>query len=86
MRVNANKAIEEFDCEICGAGPLKRSEIFCDHIIPCESLTGEFDGWSAFIERTIEVKAEGLQWICKACHSKKSAEENAIRRKARKAK
>lgn len=85
MRPNPNKAIQEFDCELCGNGPLKREEVECDHIEPCQSVDGAAD-WSEFIRRTLEVKAEGLQWICKPCHTKKSAAENAKRREARKLK
>lgn len=72
-----------YHCELCGAASLERDDVQCDHIIPCVNVEG-FDGWSAEIERTLDVKAEGLQWICKPCHYKKSKAENAERRRNKK--
>ena len=72
-------------CEECGAGPLERKHRDVDHVIPRESLTG-FDGWGPYIERALDVKAEALVVKCKPCHQKKSAEENAARRAAKRGK
>jgi len=84
-RAQVSKLPESFRCELCGKEPLTKGMYEVDHIIPKESL-GPWDGWGAFIERALGVGAEGLQVICKKpCHSTKSARENAIRRKARKA-
>lgn len=74
---------EQWKCEGCGAGPLTSKERDVDHIIGCESLTG-FDGWGAFIARTLDVTADGLKVLCSSCHDPKSAAENALRRSNKK--
>lgn len=68
-----------FECEECGRYPFTRKEVEIDHIIPVESLDG-WDGWDEFVKRAIGVPSEGLQVVCKDCHSRKSAAENRKRR------
>jgi hypothetical protein len=79
-RALISKFPELFRCEGCGEQPLTRKEVQCDHVIGCESLNG-WDGWAEYIRRTLEVNAEGLQWLCKKCHQTKSNGENAERRR-----
>lgn len=83
----SNIALESYRCELCGDQPLTRSQIEIDHIICREGLQGwQEDGeWNGLISRTF-CPAEGLQVICKPCHHKKSAIENAERRKNKKRK
>lgn len=71
-------------CEECGKEPLERKEREVDHIVPRENVAG-WDGWERYIDRALEVKAEGLKILCKDCHYKKSGSENAERRKNKKA-
>jgi len=53
-----------------------------DHIEPIVPLTG-FDSWDNVIER-LYCEVEHYQALCKECHSKKSKEENRIRRENKK--
>jgi 5-methylcytosine-specific restriction endonuclease McrA len=82
-RAQTGKNPETFQCKSCGNPNLGKGEYEVDHIIGSASLT-KWDGWSALIERKLEVTADGLQVLCHACHDSKSAIENASRRRAAK--
>lgn len=77
-RAQISKNPDLWNCEECGKGPLTRKDKQVDHIIPCENVQG-WDGWSAFINRAIEVPAELISITCRPCHNKKSAQENRDR-------
>ena len=64
-----------YKCELC---KLERERIDIDHIQPCIPVTG-FTTWDNYITSRF-VTADKLQGICKDCHSKKTKEENKIRR------
>lgn len=74
--------VESYGCEECNAGPLVKGQYQIDHVIPRENVEG-WDGWEHYIWRAM-CPVEMLQLLCLECHNKKSASENAERRKARK--
>lgn len=70
----------KYSCDNCDhIGP--RTGLQVDHIEPVIPVTG-FDTWDGFIKRLF-CDGKGLQLLCKACHKKKSAKENAERKKNR---
>ncbi len=66
-------------CAICGK---KAGKLLADHIEPVIEPRIGFEGWDIYIERMFNGK---LQALCKPCHSIKTKEENAVRRKSKKA-
>jgi 5-methylcytosine-specific restriction endonuclease McrA len=69
----------DFRCEACNKQPLPRKGVEIDHIQPVVNPAG-WDGWDNLIKRKF-VSAEGLQVLCRDCHTKKSTVENAERRR-----
>lgn len=68
-----------FRCEKCNK-PQDKLEI--DHINPVVRVTG-FTTWDEYISRMF-VDPEGLQGLCKACHSAKTITQREIRKKYKK--
>ena len=66
--------------EIC---PSK--DIHVDHIAPVVDPARGFTTWDEYIDRLF-CDMDGLQILCKTCHKKKTKEESAIRKEARRAK
>lgn len=54
-------------------------QIWCDHIDPVVSVSGEMPDWHTYIMRTF-VDPTKMQAICDVCHSAKTKAENAERR------
>lgn len=67
-----------YECAGC-AGIFKRKELHVDHIAPVVDVKVGWENWDAFIE-SLFCDVDGLQCLCKACHDKKSKEENENRR------
>jgi hypothetical protein len=82
----SNVALESYRCEECNNQPLTRNQVEFDHTDPCEHVEGFDVGgkWNGLIARTLDVTADGIKVLCKQCHYKKSASENALRRKHKK--
>lgn len=57
----------------------QKNQTHLDHIEPVVPLTG-FISWDVHIERLFCAR-ENFQVLCKPCHKKKTAEENAQRRR-----
>jgi hypothetical protein len=70
-------------CEKCDAKPLPKGERQVDHVEPVEPVAG-WQGWDVYFERRF-VTRDKLEVLCLECHHAKSATENALRRKAKKA-
>lgn len=68
----------KYRCNHCEAvfGP---KEIDVDHIDPVVDPQTGFVDWNTYIERLF-VEEEGLQVLCKECHTTKTVEENRVRR------
>ena len=77
------RVAEHYQCaECCGVFPAKL--VVVDHIEPVVPLTG-FVSWDDVISRMF-CGTDGLQVLCKNCHSIKTKSENAERRLNKKAK
>ena len=75
IRVDRGK----YACESCGE-IVSRKEIDIDHIEPIIPLkTGFQDDWGALI-LALFCEADGLQGICKPCHTIKTMQEDEMRR------
>lgn len=71
----------KYKCAHCN-GIFGPTEVQRDHVQPViDPFTGFVD-WNTFHER-VEPSVEGWSILCKPCHHKKSAAENAIRRKVK---
>ena len=72
------KTIYERVCDICGEWrELRENALEVDHIDPVGSFNGNFDDYV----RRMYCDPRNLQAVCVKCHDRKSAKENAIRRK-----
>ena len=73
-----------YTCYVC-SGEFRLKDTQMDHKIPVVGVDG-FVGWDDFIERLLP-EEDGWGRICLTCHTKKTNEENEIRRltKAKKA-
>lgn len=67
-------------CSICKE-PTRSKNIQVDHIEPVVGPEGFVD-WNTFIERLFCDK-DGFQAVCKFCHSLKTKDENAERKRIR---
>lgn len=77
------RTAEHYQCAHCGLSfPAKL--VVVDHIDPVVPVSG-FVSWDDVIRRMF-CDAEGLQVLCKTCHSIKTKEENAQRKLYKKAK
>lgn len=68
-------------CQGCGKF-FDKKEVQVDHIEPVGSVPdwpGNPGDWEKYI-KAVNCEVENLQILCKPCHNKKSAEENAQRR------
>lgn len=77
----ARLARGEYSCAVCD-GVFGRREIQKDHIMPVVPVTG-WDSFDGFIQR-LYCGPEGMQVLCKPCHSAKTKEENRQRREHKK--
>ena len=69
----------KYACEMCGEIKA-RKEIAIDHINPIISIQHGFnDDWTALIN-ALYCEADGLQGLCKPCHSIKTMQEDEMRR------
>lgn len=68
---------KHYECAICRE-QFPAKEVQVDHVHPIVPTEGTVD-WNIVIENVL-CEIEGLQVLCKECHSKKSKEENAERR------
>lgn len=74
---SSGRLAEHYACSGCGAlFPAKC--VVVDHIAPVVPVTG-FVSWDDVIHRMF-CGVEGLQVLCKTCHSVKTKEENAQRK------
>jgi 5-methylcytosine-specific restriction endonuclease McrA len=71
-----------YACAACSKR-YNRKGVAVDHVSPVVEPSEGFQGWEVYIHRLF-CPASGLQILCKPCHSAKSKEENAERRKAKK--
>lgn len=63
-------------------GRKRVKNILVDHILPVVDPAVGFTTWDDYIERMF-VELEGLQVLCKACHTEKTNEERAIAKQRR---
>lgn len=68
----------KYKCNMC-QNIVSRKQIAVDHVLPVIDPNTGFQDWDTYIARLF-VEKEGLQVLCKTCHSTKSKEENKIRR------
>ncbi len=71
-----------YQCEECKE-PHEKIEI--DHIQPVVAVADGFTTWDDYIHSKF-VSADKLRGLCRACHAKKTKEENKTRREIKKAK
>ena len=57
---------------------VRAKDTFVDHIEPVVDPEKGFEGWDTYIERLF-VERDGLQVLCRECHSLKTKEERARR-------
>ena len=70
-----------YRCEGCfEAAPAKGMR--CDHIVPVVGLEGFVD-WNTYISRMFDVIPQGIQYLCRDCHDKKTASERVERKTRR---
>lgn len=67
-----------YKCAGCG-NIFKAKDVAVDHIHPVVDIEG-FKGWDDVIERLF-CEVDGLQVLCHTCHSVKTANEKAMRKK-----
>ena len=68
---------EHYECSSCH-NLFVAKQVVVDHIEPVVPVSG-FVSWDDVIARMF-CPAEGLQVLCKTCHSLKTKEENALRK------
>ena len=68
----------EYKCAECKKWYMSK-EVHVDHIIPCGSLK-TYKDLPKFVE-TLFCEADNMQVLCKTCHTKKTNEERASRKK-----
>lgn len=78
-RINpsSGRSAKHYKCAACG-GEFVRKEVEANHINPVVPVTG-FDSWTGVIERLL-CELDGWEALCKPCHKKVSATENAERK------
>ena len=69
----------QYVCNKCQA-ILPRDKVHIDHVNPVIDPEHGFQTWDEYIARLF-VEADGLQVLCKNCHTTKTNEENKARRK-----
>jgi 5-methylcytosine-specific restriction endonuclease McrA len=77
-------------CTVC-LKPAPKWEMTCDHIEPVQRVhetDADLDelGFDKYFDDRVFCEESNLQRICKPCHSKKSAIENAERRRHKRSK
>lgn len=65
-------------CAVCGSA-FNKKDIQIDHIAPVIDISKGYENLDVFATRLF-CPESNLQIICKECHSKKTNEENALRR------
>lgn len=77
-----------YKCNMCGQIFAKK-DIQMDHVVPVVDPQKGFPrldngqaNWNEYIDRLF-VSEAGWQVVCKECHAKKTAEENAVRKEKR---
>ena len=75
--VKTGRKAQHFKCAECGDNFVAK-DTQVDHIITVTPISG-FKSWDNIIERMF-IEKDGLQLLCKTCHSAKSKAENACRR------
>ncbi len=68
---------KHYECSHCKK-LFPQKEIEINHIVPVVPITG-FDDWGSVIERMF-CEIEGLEALCKTCHSDCTAQENVLRK------
>jgi 5-methylcytosine-specific restriction endonuclease McrA len=88
IRLSESEDRNKYRCNKCRRW-YRRKTIQVDHIIPVldpvlgfPKLSDGSDDWTTYIARLFCPLAN-LQVLCKRCHSKKTKEENAIRKEAK---
>ncbi len=66
-------------CATC-KGEFTNKQVRMDHILPVVCPEKGFSGWDSYMERMF-CGPEGLQCLCELCHSEKTAQERAIRKR-----
>jgi len=72
-RAGQVKTVKMYECAECKVS-WRQNEIQVDHIVPAGSLKS-FADMGPFTERLF-CGADGLQLMCKSCHSQKTKEES----------
>ena len=79
VNVKTGRLAEHYKCNHCGvAYPAKDVQV--DHIDPVVDLSQGFVNWDVYIKR-MYVDSSGLQVLCSACHTVKTAAERQSRSK-----
>lgn len=73
------KLIFHYKCAACSR-LFKAIDVQVDHIDPVVDIDRGFKGWDEYIDRMF-CEIDGLQVLCKECHSIKTANEKLARRK-----
>ena len=70
-----------YKCAAC-SNLFKNADVQVDHINPVVSVEDGFVGWDVYMERMF-CEVDGLQVLCKTCHSIKTANERKVRKETR---
>lgn len=74
---------ERYTCASC-AKQFERKGVAVDHVSPVVEPSKGFEGWDVYISR-LYCDAGNLQVLCRADHKIKTKQENALRKRIKKA-
>ena len=79
LNPKSGRVAQHYVCASCkGEFPLK--EVSVDHLLPVVDPHKGFETWDTYISR-LYCEEDGLQVLCDACHTRKTAEEREERKK-----
>lgn len=73
------KLAQHYKCAKC-KGNFPAANVVVDHVNPVVDTMVGFVDWNTYVERMF-CEADGLQVLCKPCHSDKTAQERKERKK-----
>jgi 5-methylcytosine-specific restriction endonuclease McrA len=79
VNAKTGKLAQHYKCNKCKAN-FPAADVVVDHISPVVDTMDGFKTWDEYVERMF-VEADGLQVLCKPCHSEKTALERKERKR-----
>lgn len=80
VNAKTGKLAQHYKCNKCKAN-FPAADVVVDHINPVVDTMDGFKTWDMYVERMF-VEADGLQVLCKPCHTDKTTSERKERKRA----